>query len=170
MKIKLWHVILIILACIFILCALQFYVIHPLKYKNEIQNYSKIYGLNPGLVAALICAESRFNSGAVSPSGAKGLMQIMPSTFDWISAELEVENADIFNPETNIKSGCFYLSYLYQKYNNTIYVLACYNAGENVVSSWGTFDKFNIDDIRYLETKNYVKKILRLERFYNSRF
>ena len=120
MKIKIWYIIVAVLTVLFGLCAFQFYVLHPLKYKQEIQNYSKIYNINPGLVAAIICAESRFKATAVSISGASGLMQIMPSTFDWIEQNLGQEDANIFDPETNIKYGCYYLNYLFNKYPNSV--------------------------------------------------
>ena len=146
-----------------------FYAIFPLKYQSVIKKYAKEYHLQAGLVASVIFVESRFNKNAKSSSGACGLMQLMPATFEWVKEELGEEYADIFDPITNIKYGCFYLAYLMKKYKNEIYVLAAYNAGEGIVSSWGDSENFGVDNIKYAETKNYVLKILKYKAFYFGR-
>lgn len=153
---------------VFSIFAILFWVVYPLKYSSYILQYSKQYNLNASLVASVICVESRFNKTVVSSSGASGLMQIMPSTFTWVKQQIDCEE-DIFNPQTNINAGCYYLSYLFKKYQNQIFVLACYNAGEGVVISWGDCRNFTIDQIKYTETKNYVNKVLSLLWLYNSR-
>ncbi len=152
-------------------CFIELNVVYPLKYKQEILESSKKYNLDASLVASVICTESRFNKNAVSSTGAKGLMQIMPSTFSWVAGEIELgENSDILDPAINIEVGCYYLSYLIKKYNNMIYCLACYNAGEGVVSKWGASTNFKLEQIVYPETYNYVKKVTKLINFYKSRF
>ncbi|MBQ8468618.1 MAG: lytic transglycosylase domain-containing protein [Clostridia bacterium] len=155
----------------FVLLMLEFYVIFPINYTSAIKKHSLNYGLNPALVASIICTESKFNAGAKSAKGAAGLMQLMPSTFNWVADELgeDVNSTNIFDAETNIKYGCFYLNYLFKKYQNEIFVLACYNAGEGVVCSWGSADNFSIELIRYAETRAYVNKVESLKRFYASR-
>lgn len=156
----------------FLCCAMLFWIAYPLKYKEYIVCYSNQYGVSAGLVASVICAESRFDSQATSSSGACGLMQIMPATFSWVNGRLGnkyMEN-DIFSPCANIDVGCYYLKYLFDKYKNQVYVLACYNAGEGVVGLWGAASSFTIEQIKYLETKRYVNKVIGLIRLYNSRF
>lgn len=161
-----------IIIAVFLSCAMLLWVAYPLKHKECIVKYSQEYNISASLVASVICAESRFNSQAISASGACGLMQIMPATFDWVNGQLGNKYAvdDIFAPQANIEVGCYYLKYLFDKYKNQIYVLACYNAGEGVVSSWGSASSFKIEQIKYAETKNYVNKVLGLISLYNNRF
>jgi len=166
---KKWPLIIGVLLFVLFALSMVFWAIFPLKYQNEIKQYSQEYQLEAGLVASVIFVESRFNINAKSSSGACGLMQLMPATFEWIEGELGEEKANIFNAETNIKYGCYYLDYLIKKYNNLVYALACYNAGEGIVSSWGNNSDFSIENIQYLETKKYVKKILKYQRFYQTR-
>lgn len=147
-----------------------FYMVYPLKHKDYIIEYSNKYSIRPELVAAIICAESRFDDNAKSNSGACGLMQLMPSTYSWICEELENDKGDIFDAKSNIEAGCFYFKYLSVKYKNLVYVLSCYNAGEGVVKGWGSPDDFTIDNINFLETKAYVNKVLRLKEIYYLRF
>lgn len=158
------------LTIIFISCLILFYVVYPLKNRQEIVYYSQKYNLNCALVSAIICAESRFNESAVSSSGASGLMQLMPTTYKWVKSYISTLSNDIFDVDSNICAGCYYLRYLLDKYSNIIYVLACYNAGEGIVSKWGSANNFNVDCIEYLETKNYVSKVLKLEKLYAVRF
>lgn len=163
----------IVFVClVVVVCGVQLWVVYPLKYKTEILQSSKKYNLQPGLVASVICAESRFKQNAKSSSGACGLMQLMPSTFAWAVNTMgeKYSEQDIFNPNINIQVGCFYLSYLISKYVSIEYSLACYNAGEGIVCSWGTPSNFSVEDIKYAETKNYVKKIISLTKLYSSRF
>ncbi len=141
-----------------LICA-GFIVLYPKKFAGFVQKYSQQNNLNTNLVYALVRAESSFNPYAVSGSGAIGLMQIMPTTATWIASEFqetfEIEN--LYNPETNIKYGCFYLRYLLNKFNNETYALCAYNAGETVVRGWlNSQENFKIP---YPETARYIKKI-----------
>lgn len=162
-----------LLACFLLVSGLVlvFHVVFPMKYKSEILSYSNEYDLEPNMVAAIICVESRFDRKAQSGSGACGLMQLMPATFSWAASQINMnfENPDIFSVDENISAGCFYLRYLFDKFQNEVFVLAAYNAGEGVVSKWGTASNFSIDQIQYLETKNYVIKVQKLAKFYLHR-
>ena len=108
------------------------------------------YGLDPGLIRALIKAESDFDVQAVSSDGALGLMQLMPDT----AKRYGVRNA--FDPEENIAGGVHYLSDLLDMFNGQVpLALAAYNAGENLVS--------RIQRVpNYPETKTYIARIGRL--------
>ena len=151
------------------ICACLFWVAYPLKYKSTIVKYSDKYNLQPELVASVICVESRYKPKATSSAGASGLMQLMPSTYTWVQEELGLTE-DIFNVDNNVQAGCYYLRHLLNKYNNLVYVLACYNAGEGVVATWGSSDQFDVGNIKYPETKNYVNRVLSLQKLYRSRF
>lgn len=134
-----------------------------MKYSNQ-NNIDKV------LVASIIAVESRYDNYAVSNKGAMGLMQIMPQT---AIAFYDGENAhvDLYNPEQNVMIGIEFLSYLFEKYNDEITVLACYNAGENIVLKWMEGDKYlKMSKIKYVETYNYVKRVQRLKKIYKIRF
>ena len=90
----------------------------PIKYKTEINTYSKKYNLQPELVASIINVESGYNKNAISNAGALGLMQLMPSTAEEIATKLQIKDFNINNVETNIEFGCYYLNYLLNRYNN----------------------------------------------------
>lgn len=108
-------------------------ILYPLDYEGYILKYSKEYNLDPTLVAGVIYTESRYNKDSISRVGARGLMQIMPATGQVIADRLGETGftADsLFDPETNIRYGCWYLNYLFGNYpNNQNAVLAGYNGG-----------------------------------------
>jgi len=118
-------------------------------YLDLIQQIAKAYDLNPELVKAVIKIESNFNPKAVSPKGAKGLMQLMPATAKRFGV------SDVFDPEENIRGGVKYLAFLFDEFGeqNLDLVLAGYNAGENAVH------KYNKEIPPYKETQQYVKKV-----------
>ena len=143
-----------------------FNIIFPLKYKNLIKIYSLENSIDAELVASIICTESRYNKDAVSNKGAVGLMQILPTTAKNFS-DGDFEENDLFNPEYNLKIGLSFLKYLFGKYGDEVTVLACYNAGENVVIKWMEGeDKLEKSQIKYVETLNYVNKVQRLKKVY----
>ena len=139
----------------------------PVKYEAEVKKYASMYNLDEYFVYAIICAESGFNNEAQSHVGAKGLMQIMPETANWLiqKYKLEVDTSDLFDPDTNIYLGCQYLSYLNSRFNNDpALVLAAYNGGEGNVRKWLNNSLYSDDgktltNIPYKETANYVKKV-----------
>jgi len=106
-------------------------------YQTFIEKYAKEYGFDPLFIASIIEQESSFNPKAISSSNAKGLMQLLSGTFGDCRKALGLPTgADIFDPETNIRSGCYYFSWL-RKYlqsmeNPELKLLACaYNQGPN---------------------------------------
>ena len=107
------------------------FVLYPTKFENIVVKNAREYLLEPALVYAVIKTESNFDEKAKSKSNALGLMQILPTTADWIAKELNVSfnESDLFVPEVNVRFGCFYLKYLYDKFGDTDVVVAAYNAG-----------------------------------------
>ncbi|HKQ78426.1 MAG TPA: lytic transglycosylase domain-containing protein [Blastocatellia bacterium] len=108
------------------------------------------HGLEPLLLYSVMSQESAFNDQAVSPKGARGLMQLMPAT----AARFGVTN--ILDPQQNIYAGARYLSLLLDMFDGDVSLaLAGYNAGEGAVKKYG----YNVPP--YPETINYVRKIKR---------
>ena len=127
-------------------------------YDDLIARASERYRVDSALVKAIIKAESNFNHRAVSPVGARGLMQLMPAT----AASLQVK--DSFHPETNIDGGVRYIRYLMTLFNGNLpLVLAAYNAGENAVI------RNNNRIPPYPETQTYVKRVLNYFDGYSKR-
>jgi hypothetical protein len=119
------------------------------KYDHIIAKAAKKYKVDEALIKAIIKAESNFNHEAVSPVGAQGLMQLMPST----AYALQVE--DVFQPENNIEGGVRYLRYLLNTYRGDLRLaLAAYNAGETAVAKYSN----NVPPFR--ETRNYINRVM----------
>ncbi|MBN1824208.1 MAG: lytic transglycosylase domain-containing protein [Endomicrobiales bacterium] len=137
-------------------------------YAESVAKYSSLYGIDPLLTASIIRIESKFSRNARSERGAIGLMQILPATADEMAEELGLEafNAerDLEDPDTNIMIGIYYYSKLKKDFGgNKILALAAYNAGKSKVASWHIQNpllSFEVTDIPYKETRNYVKKIM----------
>ncbi len=145
-----------------VLFAIFNFALYPKKYKNYVNNYAQEFNLEPALVYAVIKTESNFKVDAKSYAGALGLMQLIPSTAKWIATELNevFDRSMLLEPQTNVKYGCFYLRYLFDKFNNIDVVICAYNAGETAVKSW-IDESGNLlpEKISYSETKNYFYKV-----------
>ena len=156
---------------LFFLVMIFYMFIFPKKYKNYVISYSEEFDIDPALVYAIIKVESGYNPNAVSRSGALGLMQILPSTAQWIAEELgEVyDENEMFNPKTNLKFGCFYLRYLFDKFEKFDIAICAYNAGEGKVFDWIEDGVLLRDKIDFLETKNYLDKVESYYKVYKNK-
>ena len=134
----------------------------PLKHEDIIRQQARDKNLPPELIAAVIFRESHFRD-QTSSAGARGLMQITPATAEIIedlSGGRTFEQADLADPDINIRYGSFYLRHLLDKFKgNEVAALAAYNAGETNVADWGGADLVE-DDIRFPETREYVDEVL----------
>lgn len=165
------RIVAVVVAAIFaftvlVACFYLFYI--PKKYSNAVARASQEYALESELIYAVIRAESNFNQNAVSRSGAVGLMQLMPSTIDFIKKSSSIR-VEIDDAEGNIRMGCWYLSYLMKKFGSLTETLAAYNAGEGVVRNWliqsdCVNEEGELIFIPYPETRRYVAKV---KNFYN---
>ena len=134
--------------------------------RNLVELYSEEYGVPEYIVYSVIRVESGFDESAVSSKGAIGLMQLTPSTFEWLLTKTKetLSKEALYSPNVNIKYGTYYLRYLYVQFSDWDMALAAYNAGPGRVSSWLADDSLTDEDgklqiIPFEETKNYVKKV-----------
>jgi len=147
-------------------------ILYPRPYFEDLVKVLRNDSLDPIIVLSLIRQESVFNPLARSPVGARGLMQLMPTTAKRIRRGVSL--GQLNNPQINIELGTKYFKNLLNRYdNNLVYVLSAYNAGETRVERWKNlyWDAEasilkNIEEIPFLETRNYVKLIFRNIFFY----
>lgn len=147
---------------------------HPIKYEDLVGKYSRENGLDKFLVYAVIKTESGFDPGAVSNVGARGLMQIMEDTFDWVKYRMgdeETRYLEMYDPETNIRYGCWLLGFLYKEFGNVETAMAAYHAGRGQVNEWLSdrsisADGIHLDEIPISDTAHYVRKITRAMETY----
>lgn len=133
-------------------------------FRTIIDEKCEIYSVDKNLVYAIIKTESGYDANAVSPKGAVGLMQIMPSTASWLTDE-NVTEQDLLDPRVNIDVGVMLLARLNKKYTDFRYVLAAYNAGIGKVDEWIRAE-VDFDNLPYKETKNYIKKVTAFKSIY----
>ncbi|HZH93656.1 MAG TPA: lytic transglycosylase domain-containing protein [Tissierellaceae bacterium] len=147
---------------------------YPVVYKESVVKYSEEYNLDPMLVMAVIKTESNFDKDAISHKGARGLMQIGESTGRWASEILKLEEYTgdlLYDPETNIRIGAWYLRELLDQYDHEYVALAAYNAGSGNVSEWLSNQEYsndgeNLQNIPFPETEEYVRRVQRNKRVY----
>jgi soluble lytic murein transglycosylase len=149
-------------------------LLYPLLYAGPLGREARAAGIDPALVAALVKQESNFTADAVSPVGARGLMQLMPNVARAIWRGPGTWNpALLFRPEVNIALGVRHLDTALAGWPDPAFALAAYNAGGTRVRRWrrqpGTSDpELFIERIPYAETRDYVRVVLRSREFYRS--
>ena len=142
---------------------------YPLEYQHIVRGHARNYGLDPALVAAVIYQESKFKANAESTSGAIGLMQLLPDTTEGIAlhtggSTFRVD--DLYDPELNVRYGCWYLRHLLRKYGDERTALAAYNAGQDNVDRWRRAG----GGIRFGETRAYVNRVEELKGIYRGAY
>ncbi len=157
------------LAIAFVCCRLVLLSCFPRPYLKAVERS----GVAQSLVYAVIRAESGYREDAVSRVGAVGLMQVRPSTAEFICGRegIMFENDRLLEGDYNIAIGTRYLLYLFARFENEDTALAAYNAGEGTVRTWLEDERFSSDGISlkvipYEETAGYVKKIRKFKKIY----
>jgi len=144
----------------------------PLRHDDVIRQQAEEKEVDASLIAAVIYAESRFRD-QTSHAGARGLMQITPTTaneIERLSGGTTFSLKDLSNPEINIRYGTFYLSELLRRFDeNEVAALAAYNAGPTAVDRWGGAS-LTVDDIELSETRGYVEEVLEKRDEYRDEY
>lgn len=142
-------------------------VSYPQTYSGYVDKAARDYGLEPALIYAVIRTESGFDPDAESNVGARGVMQMMPSSFEWLMQQRGEEGKytvdDLYNPEICIDYGSYLLKYFYDTYGTEQCAVAAYNAGFTV-GDWladpnCSSDGVTLDVIPYPETEEYVERV-----------
>jgi len=150
----------------------------PVDYLPQVQGNGYSQQLQPSIIFGLMRQESMLDKNAQSAVGARGLMQIMPQTGKQIAQELNekwLSDANLFNPDTNIRYGTYYFKKLLTKFNGHFpLAIAAYNAGPNNVSKWLPFDRsvpadIWMETIPFKETRKYVASVLSYSMIYQQR-
>ncbi|MFR3225641.1 MAG: lytic transglycosylase domain-containing protein [Blautia massiliensis (ex Durand et al. 2017)] len=142
---------------------------YPIQYQEYVTYYADKYDLDPLMLYTFIRTESNFDPRAESDAGARGLMQITEVTFDWIKSKIAPTEPltfeDLFDPETNIRFGSYFVSYCLLRYSDDLATAAAaYHSG------WGTVDELlaqseysadglTLDHYPYPQMRLYVRKI-----------
>ena len=151
--------------------------LYPICFEDIIREYALKYEIDPLLVMAMIREESRFNSWDESVAGARGLMQIILSTGEWIAQKINIIDFNdemLFSPKVNINLGCWYIHYLKEKFSNDyILMISGYNAGPGITDKWlERYDQSDLDNfvenIPYAETREHIKKVMKSYQMYKK--
>ena len=156
---------------------------YPVEYQALVEQYCQEFSVEPALCYAVIRTESSFNPEATSSIGARGLMQLTEETFDWIKLKIapseDLTFDDLYDPETNIRFGTYFVSYCLLRYHDDLATAAAaYHSG------WGTVDNLlsqaeyssdgeTLDHYPYPQMRLYVRKITnsyqRYQDIYNEK-
>jgi soluble lytic murein transglycosylase len=153
-----------------------YHAAYPIEYEEAVQRESRANDLPPSLVYAIIRTESSFEPEAVSPIGARGLMQITEETYDWTAYRLGEEGGayeSLFDGDTNIRYGTALLRYLLEEFGTVENALCAYHAGWGNATKWlqdpaHAPDGKNITNIPFDDTKAYVAKVLKTQEKYRE--
>lgn len=152
---------------------------HPRSYLDLIEAMGEEYNIKPAFLLAIILNESSFRTTAQSNVGARGLMQVMEDTGEWVALKLGVNDYSydrLFEAELNLRFGSWYMRYLADRFRGDPTLVACaYHAGPGSVEKW--LNQYSEDglvlDIEKLQdgpTKSYAKRIYRDYAIYEQLF
>lgn len=148
-------------------------VLYPLPYEAVIRREATKNNFDPMLAAGLMRQESTFQSDALSPQNAIGLMQVIPKTGRLLAKQLRVRysNDRLFQPEYNIQLGMLYISGLVKLTGAPEYALAAFDAGEDRIAAWKAERNYEeipelVESIPFSETRDYVQIVLRNSEVY----
>ena len=154
---------------------------YPLLYRDLIESTAAEYNLNPAYVSAIIRNESSFRPMAESVVGARGLMQLMPDTAEWIARKLRISGYAfdrMYDPASNIRFGCWYLHYLSDLFQgDPVSVTCAYHAGQGEIAGWLSSSDYSDNGISLLldrlpegPTKSYAGRVTRDYGIYQTKY
>lgn len=150
---------------------------YPMKYKEEIEMLGQEYDVKSALIASVVNSESGFNESAQSSKGACGIMQIMPTTAEWVALKIgkEYSQEKLFDVKYNLEIGTYYLSYLIKYFNDEKLAICAYNAGQGNVSNWLKNEEYSSDGkslfkIPFKETEDYLNKVYKNYNYYLRKY
>ena len=149
---------------------------YPVEYSDLIRTYAAENDLEPAYVAAVVLAESSYRADAVSSVNAQGLMQILPSTGEWLAGKFGETYAEgcLFDPDTNLRYGCWYLGWLMDRYDGDMSCASsAYHQGQGTVDGWLQNPEYSRDGktltkIPSNATRTYVERILKYYEKYEE--
>jgi soluble lytic murein transglycosylase len=150
----------------------------PLQDASVIRQQAAEKHLDPALIAAVIYAETKFDPRP-STAGAQGLMQILPSTAEYLahlSGGVRFQTGDLATPSINIAYGSYYLRYLLDHYDgDEMLAVAAYNAGMSNVDEWlasarAQDRELTVERIPFAQTREYVRRVLGAQRAYRATY
>ena len=146
---------------------------HPIRYQEIIHDKADKYNLSPAFVAAIMLNESSFRPEATNAStGARGLMQLVSDTAEWVHGKLDDGAAfrfdDMYEPERNAEYGCWYLNYLSGLFHgDPVLVASAFHAGQGEVRNWLNTAAYSpdgrtiaVDKIPFGDTRRYVGRVM----------
>jgi soluble lytic murein transglycosylase len=145
---------------------------HPFSYRELIEKEAAANNVNPAFIAGIIFNESSFNPKAESAVGARGLMQMMPDTAEWVHGKMDPDSQYsfdlMFDPDTNVHYACWYIQYLGARFHNDpVLVAAAFHSGQTTVENWLNDSRYSTDGrtliLQNMEdgpTKNYAIRVL----------
>lgn len=149
--------------------------LYPLKFEEFVENYTEEYNLEKSFIYAVIKNESDFNPNAVSSADARGLMQLLPESFEWLQTKTGEKHSEdmLFEPEISIKYGCLLYRMLIDMFGSKETAVAAYHAGLGNVAKWLKNEEYSDDGIHlkkipFATTEAYVKKVMKTEKIYNK--
>lgn len=149
------------------------------KYRDLITKYAAEYAVHPAYIAAIVLNESSYDPSAVSSANARGLMQLLPSSGEWIAPKIGLKSYTddvLYDAETNLRMGAWYIGYLSDKYDGDPILIACaYHAGAGNVDNWiknySTDGKtLTYEQIPYENSRSYARKVVNSYAIYRTHY
>ena len=149
--------------------------LYPIRYDEFVEVYAKENNLSPFFVYAVIKCESGFDKNAVSSADARGLMQLLPSSFLWLTKKTgeNLPESMMLDPEISIKYGCYLYGMLFGEFKTEREAIAAYHAGPGNVRKWLKNEQYSengktLDEIPFGNTKGYVERVLKTKAIYEK--